>query len=234
MIPQSTRDEFFIRYYRWATTDSEREYLNDFPFLRKIKSKAVFRFLDFVAMLPQKDKEKFRIACVKRFHLRAIELTQEFLNPDETSLIERYFNFILHESSHEKSKLASLPPFKFSFETNQRKFKSLLEKELEKIFGKADQAYGNSSWYYFMPVENWQLVTVVKPSKPPLYFQHILGTHSECLNEQINILSWMGITSMTCWDFMTNEDLEETSQTIPNLCLHFLKACSTLLDELSL
>jgi len=50
----------------------------------------------------------------------------------------------------------------------------------------------------------------------------------------ISLLSWLGITSQTCWDLLTESDIPEAAETLSLLCSHFMQAVSDLLDGLVL
>ncbi len=56
---QPVRDQFVLRFYRWALEESQREFSEGFPLVRQIKSLSAIRFLDFAERLDDREKNSF-------------------------------------------------------------------------------------------------------------------------------------------------------------------------------
>jgi hypothetical protein len=74
---EGAKDEFAVRYYRWAREDFRREIGQGFPLLGSIKGTAALRLLAAMESLGPDEQVRFADALVKRFHPRATELLNE-------------------------------------------------------------------------------------------------------------------------------------------------------------
>ncbi len=232
-------EEFAVRYYRWASGDFRREIQEDFPFLRRIKGRASLRLMAAMKSLQREEQMRFSTALVKRFHPQALAITGEYLTAEENELVQRYVDSILVPTKEEQEIDRRIQAGTLCLKLNKKELATLINRELQMILGSPSKVRGSREWWYLASIGDWNVHTNVNVAGRHLYqldYHHRIGTvdHSCYLAQWATFLSWLGVSSQTTWDLLTESDTPEAVETLALLCSHFMQAVLDLLDGLIL
>lgn len=87
------KQEFEIRYYRWATVEFEREIDEGFPNFRLFKTGAVWELYYLMQQLPKPDRLTAAHGLLKRFHPDAVKALGETCSTEEKALRDKRDSF---------------------------------------------------------------------------------------------------------------------------------------------
>ena len=90
-----TRDEFFLRYYRWSVADAQREFEQHLPLLRLVKGPSALASLQYLESLAADERQALMLAFVKQTNGRALELLGEKLSSYEQEMLSHYRDNIM-------------------------------------------------------------------------------------------------------------------------------------------
>jgi hypothetical protein len=223
---QPIRDQFLLRYYRWALRESKKEFSQGFPLVRQIKGPSAIRFVHFADHLDGLEKERLSSALVKRFHERAVELTNEFSSPVEQSLLDQFLN---------RGNPDAPPEIDIGGFSHAR-FRARLLKKLVPVLGDPIETVRNGEIsIHKTMIRCWTLSTWIDMgSGPRLRYSHAISAREPVhLQDNISILSWMGISSQTDWSYLKEGEMEQAGESLVQLCSQFLSAVPELLESLS-
>jgi hypothetical protein len=233
--------EFTLKFYRWALKDAQREYSEEFPLLRRIKSTVILDYVDFVSKLSPDEKRILRVGMVKRVHAEGALLAGDKLTEREDELIERYLKRnIEHDRLLGPVRVASeaaakrwekLSSGSKEYQIDRQKLRAALKKGLSPTLGERIETFGsNLEWAYPTPVGRWTVYTWVDTGGrlAQLSYHHTVSLAPHVyLVERTSILSWLGIPG-TYWDLMTNADIPHAVESVALLSSHFIKAMSKI------
>jgi len=230
---------FAMRYYRWALGDFHREIQEGFPLLRRIKGRSSLRLLAAMEPLQRDEQMRFSTALVKRFHPQAMTITGEGLTAEEDELLQRYVDSILVPAKEEREIDRQVQAGTLRLSLNKKEFVTLINRELQMVLGSPSQVQGSRELWYATRIGNWNVQTNINVSGRYLYqldYHHRIGTtdHSCYLAQWATFLSWLGVSSQTTWDLLTQSDVPEAVETLALLCSHFMQAAPRLLEDLIL
>jgi hypothetical protein len=220
---EPVRDEFLIRFYRWAKEFSQDEFSRGFPLLSQIRNPSATRLVRFAESLNTGERKLLCSALLKRFHPRATELANDFLSSHEQEMLRRYSvarnAFPLHAARQ------SLPKVRF---------RNLLLSKLHSVLGDPVDGSTSQEWEYWAVVGCWTVSTRIDiGGRRVLGYEHAIPiSQSVFLHRQISVLSWMGISSQTDWVSVSESELEKTLESIEHLCKLFMDTVPMLLNGL--
>ena len=233
------KEEFVVRFYRWAAGDFEREVRQGLPFVASIKSGPTLRFLEIWKLLSQEERVRVQSAFLKWAHPEAVEITGEYQTPEEKEIFERYRVSCREDSVLEREiwrrRFAGQGPVK---KINRRRFAARTKQELQAILGDHLRLMTTTDLHYETTIGPWTVKTWVTIGQPPSYFHFIVAQDHVYLQERhIDLLSWLGIPGGQgglFWDcILDDDDAEGAAISIGMLCGHFLRAVPSLLEGLS-
>ncbi len=224
---QTIVDDYAVRFYRWSLQDSAREFSERFKKIRRITSEPVRRFIEFAEGLPLPQQRSLSKALVKRFHPRAIQLTKDFLDATEESLVQTFLD-ATEPCGRDKNSAAGLI-------VGQRDLRKALKGALVSRLGEPDPTWANpAEWRFLHTVHGWTVFTYVDLGGRihHLTYSHCIRAGKSSLIEHTSILYWMGVMSQTSWEIMSSSQTEEVADSLVDLCTHFLDATHQLLAGL--
>ena len=233
---KKAKAEFLVRYYWWSLEEIRREVSAGFPFLKSFKSGVPQRFLSMMQSASQIEAVRLLIALNKRRMKTAVESLGEHLTDEEASLCGEFFRMVgptpdeLHRTEQQlvDGMEASI---------NRIQFANSIREQLDPVFrGKLRKA-GKYSWKYEAVSEGWIINTWVDTGGKhhQLDYSHSIGTSGHrFLHENINVLSWLGLSGSTQWYDLTENETREASTSLTRFCMHFMEAVPKLLKGLSL
>jgi hypothetical protein len=222
---QPVRDQFLVRFYRWAKEDSSREFREDFALLRRIDTEITTRFVEFAEKLNERERAVFSGAMVKRFHPRAVELLNDPASVQEASLIRLFSDWkgMQDWSAGRRQQLA-----------NKLSFRKLLLQKLIPVLGEPAEIRSNrESWIHQQEIGCWLVRTWIDTGgRRGLQYSHSISAGEFVpLLANASFLSWLGI-STTEWPLIEEGKEESTANCLLDLCSHFMRAAQTLLEGL--
>jgi hypothetical protein len=242
-----TRNEFLIRFYRWASEDTLGQLSQGFPRLKNLKSGPALKYLEFVDNLPQTDRPQFVVAKLKQSHDRASALLNESLSPVEKSLLDKFYRG--HEVAMPSTRTRAYVSSRVEMALNDLKVsnpsafgidKSMLRAKvgdkLCPLLGKPGQQDSSKSVLFNTRSGHWSLITCVDTSQTfQLRYHHSIRIRGKSyLIERTSAFNWMGVKMETYWNYLTLRDLDSTAESIAEMCRVFLEALPKLLKGLDL
>jgi len=229
---QEAKDEFALRYYRWAQEDSRREVNEDLRLLRQVKSHVAIRILTYIEGLSTDERIRLSDAQIKVGHPRAAELLGEQLTTGEQALLEERREILLQPVPLE-AELEGEPYGKKRIpRMNRGRFATLAKTELTRTLGQPEKKWRTGAWFSNR-IGEWTVSTDAGLGSPPYYLQNIRKGERQRLVEHVSLLAWLGI-GQTTWDLARRGDELETARAMATLCSHFLEAAPRLLEGLTL
>lgn len=230
---QQARQAFQVSYYRWAIEDFRREIDEGVPFLRALTPGWICRFLALMEQLRRDDQFRLARALIKRFHREALTLTGEYLSAEEARMIENYQNVMLMPSPEEQKLFELETSGRARFKVNRKKFAALIKEQLVAIVGDLLEPVDAYDGWYTISVAGWTIRTYVDTGGRyhQLCYDHTISAAPHMhLQEWINLLSWLGLSSQTMWQFLNDGDISRTATALGSLCAHFMQALPKLLE----
>jgi hypothetical protein len=245
----SAKQQFEIRYYLWAISESEKECKESFRTLRSFKAGPVWKFHQYVQTLDGNDQLAFLSARLKRFHPSAVQALEEQYSEQENSLLRRFDQFRQVPSTVDQEIQArTLAGEKVRF-ANKGKIRRVLSAKFKDAFG--GQCLGLASaneeaeLRFKMKCGGWVVDTFFDFGRHESMIQYSHSISSESTFEHrgtqipsmiigvfISFASWLGISSQTEWRYIMDEDIEPVSSAAVWLCDHFFKITPKLLKGL--
>lgn len=230
---EKAKDEFAVRYYQWAMEDFRREMREGFPLLRKIKGSASLRLVTLMQSLGQDEQILLSSGLVKRFHRRATNLLKEPLTAQEDSLCQGYVASIITPIPA-KGEIERRIRAGIARRVNRSRLAALCKKDLQPILGNPSDVWGPRECWYETPIDGWNVCTNVHTYGGNFYqlnYHHRIHPSGSVyeLENGISVLAWLGITSMTNWDLLTDQDMSQAARTLALVCSHFIQAVPSLL-----
>ncbi len=232
MRPEAAKDEFALRFYRWALEDARREIAENFRLIRTVKGSMAMRAVAYLEKLSVDDQLELLTAQVKRAHPRGAGLAGEPLNSREVASLEAKDAAVRRALPFE----ADLEPF--APNRPPRMSRSKLATAIKRAMAgdcESSERVGQVG-YFRKVIGDWTIATAVSSGSPPYYFHNIRGGTQKpltSLGEGISLPAWLGIGQAT-WEFASAGDEAGTAGSIALLSTHFLGAAEHLLSDLSL
>jgi hypothetical protein len=236
MTFENPRDEFAVRYYLWAQEEFRLEIEHDFPLLRRIPAIPAKTCLKLMSQMSLSEKQFFAQTMVRRFHAgsRLLGEAQTSLSlgesPEEQELISLY-RVSLRDVGLEvmlTQERKDAPP-----NVSRRKRKARLREMLGPILGEEESALKEAPvWYYSSEILGFNVRTcldVVGGHRSISYNHGIYIQSHEIFFGDISILSWLGMTSGTAFNPISEVELEPTVQVLADVCQRFLDVAPKLL-----
>jgi hypothetical protein len=244
---RAARNEFLVRFYRWALADTLAQFNEGFPRLRNLKSGPALRYLEFLDNLAASDQRRFVVAKLKQSHRPACVLLDQPLSPAERALLGEFYrghevampatSIRAYVSSHVEMALNDLRvSAPASFAINKTALRSEVKARLQSVLGGARQGLGGPQALEFNGrIGDWSLITIVDtPRTFQLRYNHsIRSTSKTYIIERTSAFGWMGVGMVTYWDYMTASDVDATADWLTKMCRLFLDALPKLLKGLN-
>ena len=220
---QKTRDEFALRFFRWAIGDARREVGEGLRLIRSIKGASALRAAAYLGRLSPSEQVEVLEALTKRFHPRA-SAASDALTARQVALIEKKDLAMREMVPPEVSRQSTQEGAPMS----TSRLKTLAKRHLASL-GEIVPLTSRVS-QYDQRVGPWTVHTMVNVGSPCYYVQYIRAAGAAPLQESISVLAWLGVTAQTTWDLARAGDEEQTVEAIVNACSHFLAAAPALLE----
>lgn len=244
---QLVRREFRKRYARWAFTDARREVSEDFPLVRCVKNQLVYRFLEMIEPLNQRDRLEVVAALVRRFHSGGLmPSTRSFVTKDR-DLVDRYLEYDHGEiipgvrarlpiwrDGEEKRLLTPQNPYRLD-NVNRKRLKAAIIERLRLVCGGTVTSYDARSFFFQTPVGPWIVRTEVSTGskfRHFSYFNRITIPSKDAIIGELSLLHSLGIGGQTYWQLRGDHEIEESVGSLADICAHFFRNAGDILQGL--
>jgi hypothetical protein len=230
--PEDVKDEFALRFFRWALEDARREIAENYRLIRTVKGSMAMRAAVYLGRLSVDEQLELLTAQAKRAHARGAALAGERLTPRELAILEAKDAATRRALPFE----ADLGPFAPTMPP--RMSRSKLTTAVKRVMGRN---WDSLEWmgqvgYFRKVIGDWTISTAVSCGSPPYYFHNVRGGIEKplmSLGEGISLPAWLGIGQAT-WEFAHAGEEAETAGAVALLSTHFLGAAKHLLADLAL
>lgn len=230
------RDEFAVRYYRWALDDARREVHEDFPLLRSVRSALPIRVVAYLESFTGDDRLRVATSLVKRSHRRAIELTAGSWGAEDERIDQDYRSAARVRRPEEEWRNQALLHDPDKLKLNRGRFLAAVKAELVPVLGPGEPFSTKHEWRYDTPLGPWTLATFIDAGgslHQLSYTQTIRVDPRRVLKEGLSICGWLGIGGgHTTWSQLTEADTPPAAESIARVCAHFLRAAPALVAGL--
>ncbi|HXT41301.1 MAG TPA: hypothetical protein VN887_14925 [Candidatus Angelobacter sp.] len=240
--------EFDIRYYLWSISEFEKEIEESFPTLRLFKAGGAWKTYQFMLKLPKSEQLVLARSLVKRSHPNAVKTLGETCSAEEESLRSRRdaaFSNILSVSEEIRARKKAGEPVKLA---GKRKLRKVMTAQFKAAFGsecidlaRADE--DEEMLRFKMKRAGWFVTTsfYFGRSKPVLDYMHGIASEEPLIYREgigpmvmgagMSFNSCLGV-SRSQWNYITDEEIEPTCDTVIELCAHFFEVLPKLLKGL--
>jgi hypothetical protein len=228
--------EIRSRSYRWAMRDAEREVSEGYPLLRRIESRTVKIFLNYMSEFSHDGQLEIALALAKRVHEFAIKGNDDALTTRERRLVDEYLQFQFEYSDLDKEegfirswvprRAVGLPA---RAKLKRKQFLRKVSETLKPLLVGFTERLGTEDISFERNYNKWTVRTSVYVGRPPHYFHRIRADWREVL--ATTITSWLGVGD-GAWDVLYEDRSAEAAETFGMLCAHFMTAIPELLDGL--
>lgn len=245
------RQEFNIRYYRWACADFEREIEESFPSFRSFKDGSPRKTCQFMQRLNKEQQLALAYALLHRFHPLAVQALGVSCSPEGLTLRSRRDSSSVNDISGFGNQIFTRKcageKIKFA---SRRKLRKAMTTHFIKAFG--SECIGLEyvdEWEeleFDMKCCGWIINTSFDfgRTEAQIRYNHAISTRKTFapaeqqisngfgLVSMISFNSWLGISSQTEWPYLMDEDIEPTCAAVIERCRHFFEAAPKLLKGL--
>jgi hypothetical protein len=227
--------QFGLKYYHWALRDFRREIAEGFPLLRLVKGTQAAGILKFLEPIPADELGILSAALVKRAHLRAVRSAGGDLSARERCALEKYYAMPVLQRWHPENPLRNAPTGSVCLKINRGKLRTLIRQQLEPLTGKPFGRASESVWWHKVEINGWSVETWIDTGSRLFqlsYSQSVKSGTRGVLVGNASLLSWLGLSGQTMWQFITDESAPTAAESLARLCSHFIGAAGELLSEL--
>jgi hypothetical protein len=248
MTFKSAQREFRIRYYLWAISEFESEIEESFPTLRLFKAGASWATYQFMQQLTRREQFALAHALLKRTHANTVQVLGETCSPEEELLRSRRDAFpsnILTFSAEIRARKNAGEQIKLA---SKRRLRKVITAQFKAAFGRECIGLAcvdeEDDLRFKMKRSGWIVETsfFFGRSKALLSYNHKIvseqtfpyrhGIIAMGMAGYISFNSYLGIASQTEWDYLSDEEVEPTCNTVIKLCGHFFDVLPKLLKGL--
>jgi hypothetical protein len=230
------RELFARRYYVWCADQVRFEVESDFPILRSVRNATALSYLAHAASLPVKERQVFAQAMLK-WRLRHIlpGIGVEFSREEEG--MARDFGESLTWAKPEVLRdYEEREQQNADFRIDKAKLWELIKARAPRTFPSGFRPFGRDVWRNEEMRGSWRVTTCVDlgGASRQLGYSHSLGISPEqpLWEPQISVLSWLGVTGQTDWNYYTASELPALTRTFYSVCERFVSATSALMHGL--
>jgi hypothetical protein len=228
---QYDRDEFNARYHTWALGQARLERERGFPHLRSFPTGTAPRFLSFYDQLSAGEKMAVSEALALRWVPDPDRLVGRALTNVDRVLIDRYRAFAKSPASGELER-----QFGIANGSIPRLRRKLLAKEIRRrlgpLFPEIGENWGGGLWRFARQFQEFHVHTYIDTGGNfhELSYSHcVVHGSPEPLGDHISLFSYLGISSQTMWNYLSERDLGPVADCVEDLVRNFMDSIPTIL-----
>lgn len=226
--------EFALRYYNWALQDAEREVLEGFPLISRIKDKTPMAFLLVMETLPLEQQLLYSRIFVKDTFQHILNDPVVHLTDTESKLRKEFF-IKMKKAGKVLFNQGALDTLEAGVKF--KALKNLLEAQVPPEIGTQFISDGSRELAYKKYMHPWEINTHFDfGGRAKVHYVQIIKTIDRPYPRikplaVVDILIWQGI-GQTGFNLMTNEDSPLVAKFLVDVCIHFMNIVPDLLADL--
>ncbi len=251
MAFSEAQQEFRIRYYWWATAEFEREIHESFPNLRLFKAGPISQLYQFMQRIDGGKQLVLAHALLKRFHPDAVEALAQSCSAEESAIRDELDGFRRLVCVREVTTAAKRSAEKTIKFVSKRKLRQMMVSRFAETYGSRCtrmEIGAESDPLFASKCCGWVISTRLDFGRRESLIQYDHSLESETrihhpadprisapaleLQRWISFGAWLGICSLTQWQYLTADDVEPACDAVIGLCGHFFEAAPKLLKGL--
>jgi hypothetical protein len=251
MTFSKAQQEFQIRYYWWATAEFEREIHESCPNLRLFKAGPISQLYQFMRRIDRGKQLVLAHGLLKRFHPDAVRALAQSCSAEESALRDEFDEFGRKADVREAGTSAKRCAGKTIKFVSKRKLRQMMVSKFVETYGsRCIRMEIGEEWdpLFFIKCCGWVISTQLYFGRRESVIDYSHSVESETrlhhaadprfsvaalkLEQRISFAAWLGICSVTQWQYLTNDDVEPASDAVIRLCGHFFEVASKLLKGL--
>ena len=240
------REEFAVRYLRWAEGEVHQEIDNDFSRIRMVRSRWVLHYLDFMESLSRARRLTAAIALLRSsvVHRTAREILNLQLSETDLEYGRAFQGRLLPINLRSESEERLYSGTKADdFRIDRVAFEKILIEECSKL-SLLQQVPGYACRFQ-LQIGKWFLQTSIDVhSVYQLRYSHTITARSAQMSFKdhcpvqlkeggVNVLNWLGVHPATEYTQLRPEDLTQTARFVAEMTRHFVKHAPVLLSGLT-
>jgi hypothetical protein len=211
------------RFYEWALNDAQREIAEDFPFLRRVGRSLPITVVAIMRSLPLEARQQLASTLVMT---HKVQITTEAVATTCTVDDERMRAWYYERMRHPVREVLEADSLErwATYISDKRELLRTVREELMIVFPGAAPRKSRTELSFHTSVHGFDLETIVNVSNSwQLSYEHRLRHGPSGVDvKYISVLSWLGITSVTLWYYITEATIPEAAKTVGDLCRHFV------------
>jgi hypothetical protein len=221
------------RFYEWALNDFQREIAEDFPFLRRVAWSLPIKVIAIMRSLPLEARQQLGSTLVRthRVRITAEEVATTWTADDER--MRAWYHEQMRHPVREVLEANSLERWA-TYIRDKRELMRAVRDELMVAFPGEAPRKSRTELRFHTSVHGFELETIVDAGHSwQLCYEHRLRHGPSGVDvKDISLLSWLGITSVTLWYYITEVTIPEAAKTVGGLCRHFIAGADHFLAGL--
>jgi hypothetical protein len=211
------------RFYEWAVNDFQREIAEDFPFLRRVGWSLPINVVAIMRSLPLEARQQLGSTLVRthKVHITA-EAVATTCTVDDERMRAWYYEQMRHPV-REDLEANSLERWA-TYISDKRELMRAVREELMLVFPGEAPRKSKTELRFHTSVHGFELETFVFAGHTwQLWYLHRLRHEPSGVDvSDISLLTWLGITTVTYWRYITEPTIPEAAKTVGDLCRHFI------------
>lgn len=221
------------RFHEWALNDFQREVAEDFPFLRRVAWSIPMKVIAIMRPLPLEARQQLASTRVKsrRVCINSEEVAKTWTADDER--MRAWYQEQLRQPVREVLEAENLERW-VTYIRDKRELMRAVREELMVVFPGEAPRKSKTELRFHTSVHGFEVETIVYAghSWQLWYFHRLRHVPSGVDVSDISLVSWLGITTVTYWRYITEATIPEAAKTVGDLCRHFLAAADDFLAGL--
>jgi hypothetical protein len=230
MSNNEVRPRLEERFYEWALNDFQREITEDFPFLSRVAWSIPIKVIAIMRSLPLEARQRLGSTLVRthKVHISA-EAVATTCTVDDERMRAWYFEQMRHPVREDLE--ANSKERWVTYIRDKRELMRAVREELMVAFPGEAPRKSKTELRFHTSVHGFELETIVYAGHSwQLWYRHRLRHEPSGVDvNDISLLSWLGITSVTYWYYITEASIPEAAKTVGDLCRHFIAAADHFL-----
>ena len=223
--------EFAIRYYRWALEQWRSEIDGGFPILRGIRDSSCTGTLEIMKTQSRDERLEMARTLTKRRHPEAVAALGDTFSTEEQRLFEhwRHLRATLYWESAEYAAVGQPRKKRIA------PLRAAIRQVVAPVVGKEVDCCHGVLYRYETRIGRWTVATRIDftDRQADIIYDHLirLSEDSRRFAGPISVEKWFGISGVSEWRGLSDEEIPEAVANLALVCRRFLEAAPYLLPQ---
>jgi hypothetical protein len=215
------REQFLQNYHHWCLDEAVREASSSFASVRAVRGFNAMRSANALLGFPASARKSLALGLVEQWHHKEID-------EERRTLVTEFKN----------SRLSAPPANSIVVATpaDRTVVRRLVKQSAPEILGSLIPGSGRVAMQFKRTVGQHEIMTFVDTGgrNRQLEYNQLVWLEGETrpvAEQSINMMSWLGLASVTTWDLLPAGDEEEAVRTMLRFCSRFMDAVPYLVTH---